>query len=51
MKHRNYYQGFFIALLMLVTVFAGYGQKKRPNIIFILADDLGYGNHKTRQTL
>jgi len=43
MKYRNHYQFTFITLLVLATVFTGYGQK-RPNIIFIVADDLGYGN-------
>lgn len=43
MKYSNY-KFIFIALLMLTSTINGYGQKKRPNIIFILADDLGYGN-------
>jgi len=41
---KNLYVLILISLLPLAEVFSQEHKQKKPNIIFILADDLGYGN-------
>lgn len=43
MKHLNF-KLFTLAILVFVSIFNAYAQTQKPNIIFILADDFGYGS-------
>ncbi len=38
------YSGLFVLCLSFLTINPGYSQEKLPNIVFILCDDLGYGD-------